>query len=203
MSANHSSFEITEDKMNVFHPIVSELNRRVDGEGSGSLMAHHIGVQRDKTKTLFFEVTHLLNEEMQEALSNLVLEAPQSDGIPRRCKRALANHYKTELTTSSKDYKPQMLPHRDDVGSADVSVVLGITPKSEFRGAFLCVSTEPKEGKIWYENKERGVPSRKTVVCVEMSKGVCVILKNKVEHYVSTLQRGRRGSLVFHMTSLS
>ena len=166
-------------------------------------MAHHIGEPRVKTKSHFFEATHLLSEAMQVALNDLILKAPQSDGIPRRCKRALANHYETELTTSSKDCKPLMKPHRDDVGSADVSVVLGITPKSEFRGALLYVSTEPKEGKIWYENKSLCIPSRKKIVGVEMSKGVCVILKNKVEHYVSTLQRGKRGSLVFHMTALS
>ena len=48
------------------------------------------------------------------------------------------------------------------------------------------------------EKKE--VPSRKGVARVDMHNGVCVILRNKVEHFVSALQSGKMGSLVFHMS---
>ena len=92
---------------------------------------------------------------------------------------------------------PLLKPHRDDVNKADVSIVLGISERSEYRGALLYVSTNTK-GKVWFERE--GVPSRKGVVSVDVHKGLCVILRDKVEHFVSALQSGKRMSLVFHMT---
>ena len=110
---------------------------------------------------------------------------------------ALANHYETSLQTSTQDFKPLLKPHRDDVGEADLSVVIGISPKSDFQGAMLYVSNV-KDGWVWYDRKQ--VPSRRSVVRVEVIEGTFIVLRNKVEHYVSCLQQGSRGSLVFHMT---
>jgi hypothetical protein len=62
----------------------------------------------------------------------------------------------------------------------------------------MYVSKE-RDDKIWY-NKLGSSPGREGVIGVDVSKGVGVILINNVEHYVSALQSGRRGSLVFHMT---
>ena len=136
---------------------------------------------------------------MQFQLQQWPKLAPQFDGVPRRCYRALANHFETSVQLSSKKslFHPLMKPHRDDVNDADISIVLGITPRSEFRGAFLYVSTNEK-GNVWME--KMGVPSRKGVCRVDIHEGVCVILRNKVEHFVSALQSGKRGSLVFHMS---
>ena len=86
--------------------------------------------------------------------------------------------------------------HRDDVGEADISIVLGITPKDEFRGARLFVSNQPNGG-IWF-NKD-GHPSRRSVFGLDVSRGKCVILRNAAMHYVSLIQRGARQSIVFHM----
>lgn len=163
-----------------------------------SLHKHSLAVDRVKTKTLFFEATGMLNDEMQQALARILERSPCHDGKARVCRRALANHYETSLKTSSKDFKPSMAPHRDDVGEADLSVVLGISPRAQFRGARLFVSNV-RDGRVWYDRE--GVPSRRSVVGLEVIEGTCVVLRNKVEHYVSVLQEGSRGSLVFHMTA--
>ena len=163
-----------------------------------SLHKHSLAVDRVKTKTLFFEATGMLNDEMQQALARILERSPCHDGKARVCRRALANHYETSLKTSSKDFKPSMVPHRDDVGEADLSVVLGISPRAQFRGARLFVSNV-RDGRVWYDRE--GVPSRRSVVGLEVIEGTCVVLRNKVEHYVSVLQEGSRGSLVFHMTA--
>ena len=162
-----------------------------------TLREHSLAIHRSKTKILFFEATYLLNEQMQAVLGQILKRSALDDSVERVCRRALANHYETSLETTSKDFKPLLAPHRDDVGEADISVVIGLSPRSQFRGARLFVS-DVKDGRVWYERE--GVPSRKSVVGVEVIQGRCILLRNKVEHYVSTLQQGSRGSLVFHMS---
>ena len=196
---HHCDFTVPDNEFAVFEPILSELNRRRIGEGGGSLWKHNISANHPHTKALFFEATTLLTAEMQAQLNQWVMNHPGSDGLERHCQRALANHYETSVELSSKCGKPLIFPHRDDVNDADISIVLGITPKSEFRGALLYISTEARNGNVGYERE--GVPSRKRVIGVEVCKGVCVILQHKVQHYVSALQSGHRGSLVFHMTT--
>jgi hypothetical protein len=66
-----------------------------------------------------------------------------------------------------------------------------------YRGSMLYVSTIEKDGRVWF-NAE-GEPSRRSVQGIDVCAGVCVILKNNCEHYVGTLQSGKRSSLVFHM----
>ena len=161
------------------------------------MQSHSISKHSVNSKALFYEATSLLNETMQAQLNEWIIRQPQSDGIARKCYRALVNFYETKIPLSSKSIDPLMLPHRDDVGSADLSVVVGITPRSEYRGALLYVSTERVSGKLWTEH---GKPSRKNSQGIDVSRGICVLLKNKVEHYVSALQSGSRGSLVFHMS---
>ena len=163
------------------------------------MFPHSIGVPSANTKLLFFEATPFLNEGMQQLLNKWILDRQNSDGIARKCFRALANWYETNVPSSSKFTDPSILPHRDDVGNADVSIVVGITPRDKYRGAMLYVSTERGSGKLWTEH---GKPSRKNCEGIDVSRGVCVILRNKVEHYVSALQSGSRGSLVFHMTAV-
>ena len=185
--------------MKVFEPIIEELENRRSGSGNGSMFQHSISNRSSNSKALLFEATGLLTDAMQSQLNDWILRQRQSDGIVRKCFRALANYYETTKPTSSKYSEPLLLPHRDDVGNADVSIVLGITPRDQFRGAMLYVSTERSCGKLWMEH---GKPSRKNSEGIDVYKGVCVILKNKVEHYVSALQSGSRGSVVFHMTAI-
>ena len=196
---HHSSFPLSQETFIVFQPILNELEKRIAGEGHGSLWNHEIGVSSVHTKAMKFECTELITDAMQDELHRVLMECPHSDGMPRHCNRALANHYETSVQLSSKQAlaTPLLKPHRDDVNDADVSIVLGISERSDFRGALLYISTN-KNGKIWHERK--GVPSRKGVVAVDVLKGVCVILRHKVEHFVSALQSGQRGSIVFHMT---
>jgi len=196
---HHCDFTVPDKEFEIFEPLISELNRRRIGEGGGSLWKHNISATLPHCKALFFEATTFLNEEMQAQLNQWVLNHPGSDGFPRHCHRALANCYETTAELSSKCGKPLILPHRDDVNNADISIVLGITPRSDYRGALLYVSTEARHGNIGYERE--GVPSRKRVIGVDVYKGICVIFKHKVQHYVSALQSGHRGSLVFHMTT--
>ena len=120
-----------------------------------------------------------------------------SDHEERRCIRALANVYETSLTRSSKDCKPLLKVHRDNVNDADLTLVIGVTPTSHYRGSMLYVSTNAKDGRIWFNTDDS--PCRKSVQGIDLCKGVCVILKNNCEHYVSALQSGKRFSLVFHM----
>jgi hypothetical protein len=196
---HHSSFHFEESVLSsIFDPIISELNNRVGGDGSGSMFRHSICDTALQTKALFFETTTLLTDEMNSQLNEWLKFSPNYDGRERKCIRALANHYETTLRRRSKDCKPLLLPHRDNVNDADATIVLGITPTCEYCGAMLYVSKE-RDGKVWY-NKVGLSPSRKGVIGVDVSKGVGVILINNVEHYVSALQSGRRGSLVFHMT---
>ena len=199
LTPHHCSFPIAEDDFLVFQPILDELEKRISGDGNGSLWHHEIGGSGVHTKAMKFECTDYLTPEMQGQLQKIVLSSPSSDGVPRKCFRALANHYKTTVQLSSKQAlaKPLLKPHRDDVNNADVSIVLGITDRCAYRGALLYISTNTK-GSIWHERE--GVPSRKRVIGVDVCKGMCVILRHKVEHFVSALQSGERGSLVFHMT---
>ena len=196
---HHCTFSITDEEYVVFQPILTELQKRILGEGNGSLWAHEIGGSGVHTKAMKFECTDYLTAAMQEQLHSFLFSSPCSDGVTRQCYRALANHYKTTVQFSSKHAlsDPLLKPHRDDVNDADVSIVLGITERSDYRGALLYISTNTK-GKIWHERE--GVPSRKGVVGVDVRKGMGVILRHKVEHFVSALQSGERGSIVFHMT---
>ena len=198
-SLHHDHFNFDVDEMIHFEPILAELRNRVVGDGTGSMWPHHIKGSGVHTKALQFEATYLLTNSMQDQLQQWLAKSPQFDGETRRCHRALANHFETKVQLSSKKSlsQPLILPHRDDVNDADISIVLGITPRSDFRGAFLYISTNDK-GNVWMEKPE--VPSRKGVTRVDVCNGVCVILRNKVEHFVSALQSGSRGSIVFHMS---
>ena len=183
----------------MFDPVVKELQKRIDGEGQGSLWPHEIRGPGVHTKVQKFECTEFVTETIQLKLQEILMSCPSCDGIDRHCFRALANHYETSVQLSSKQAlsTPLLKPHRDDVNNADVSIVLGITERCLYRGALLYISTNTK-GKVWHERE--GVPSRKGVVGVDVEKGLCVILRHKVEHFVSALQSGQRGSIVFHMT---
>ena len=198
-NVHHVSFLVDEETIAIFEPILRELDMRLQGEGSGSMFPHSIANPSVNSKAVMFEATSLLSDRMQHQLNEWITSRDNSDGITRKCFRALANYYETTKPLSSKCSDPLMLPHRDDVGSADVSVVLGITPRNEYRGAMLYISTERSSGKLWTEH---GKPSRKKSDGIDVHRGVCVILKHKVEHYVSALQSGSWGSIVFHMTSV-
>jgi hypothetical protein len=143
LDKHHCAFAIQESALEVFDPILKELSLRVSGEGQGSLFGHEISGAGVHTKAVKFECTTYVNEAMQDQLQNLLLSAPLSDGIPRRCFRALANHYETSVTLSSKQAlsTPLLKPHRDDVNNADLSIVIGITERSSYRGALLYIST--------------------------------------------------------------
>ena len=194
---HHTSFNFPLTLLSIFDPILLELKKRIDGDG-GSMFQHSIGGNAFQTRTTFFETTTLLTESMNDQLNIWLKMSTKDDGKKRRCIRALANHYETSLQRPSKDCKPLLLPHRDYVNDADISIVVGITPRSQYRGALLYVSNE-RDGKVWY-NKAGCSPSRKSVIGIDVCEGVCVILNNNVEHYVSALQNGKRGSMVFHMS---
>ena len=197
------SFNLQQEDMFAFQPIIERLRISIEGASNDrhdrmcmTLQKHDLFVNRLHTKAVFFEATDFLNEDMQVKLGDLLVSMPDYDGAPRRCQRALANHFSTSSCAPATTFKPLLAPHRDDVGDADISVVLGITPRSDFRGAMLFVSTLANGG-MWMNDEE--TPSRKCVVGLEVSAGNCILLKNKVSHYVSVLQRGSRGSIVFHM----
>ena len=191
-------FKFPDEVLSTFTTIISELHKRSNGDGAGSLFQHHIADRTAHTRAQFFECTSMISPEMISQMNQWLSRDPDYDGIERRCVRGLANFYGTTLVRSSKDCDPLLKPHRDNVNDADATLVIGITPTTEYRGAVLYVSNIAKEGKIWFERE--GVPSRKSVQSIDMCKGVCVILKNNAEHYVSALQSGKRGSLVFHMS---
>lgn len=186
--------------LQVFEPIIAVLMNSAVTKDPHKLAltmgSHSIIVPAPWTKATFVEVTSMLNPTIQDALQQILDQSSETDGVSRKCKRALANHYETQCIGSSRSFVPMLAPHRDDVGAADISIVLGITPAAEYRGARLFVSTEPK-GNIWYN--KTGQPSRRSVVGVDVPRGKCVILRNAATHYVSILQRGARQSLVFHM----
>ena len=192
-----SWFNFPDNEIEVFSPIVEELEKRAKGEGLCSLSDHHIAANVIKTKARYFECTYLITPAMDLQLNEWLRRCPDSDGLDRRCVRALANIYETTLHRSSKDCSPLLEVHRDNVNDADLTLVVGVTPKNKYRGAFLYVSTVVKDGRVWF-NKD-GNPSRKSVQSVDLYNGVCAILKNNAEHYVSALQSGQRQSLVFHM----
>ena len=126
-----------ENELIVFSPIVQELEKRAIGEGSGSLSHHHIGAQVVNTRSRFFETTQMIYIPMESQLNEWLLRSPTSDKLERRCVRALANLYDTSLNRSSKDCKPIMEVHRDNVNNADLTIMLGITPTSQYWGAML------------------------------------------------------------------
>jgi len=197
---NFSVMDISDDILDIFNPITTVLLNSAVTKDPHKLQltmgSHSIIIPAPGTKATFVEVSTLLNSTIQEALQRILEESSEHDGVKRKCKRALANHYETQCNGSSRSFVPMLAPHRDDVGAADISLVLGITPAAEFRGAMLYVSSE-RNGNIWY-NKP-GQPSRRSVIGVDVSRGKCIILRNAAMHYVSLIQRGARQSLVFHM----
>ena len=200
MDRNFSVLHLPEETLKVFEPIFTVLRNSAVEKDTAKLMftmgSHSLFVPAPRTKAQYFEATALLSSEMQEQLQRILEESSQYDGVKRKCHRALANHYSTECNGSSRSFVPMLAPHRDDVGQADISIVLGITPTTEFRGCRLFVSTERK-GHIWMNTPEQ--PSRRSVIGVDVCRGKCVILRNAVMHYVSLIQRGARQSVVFHM----
>ena len=154
-------FNVPDNFLEIFAPIIDELEMRANGEGSGSLLRHHIAANVMSTTAQHFESTYLLRPDMVSKLNEWLSFCSHDDKRKRRCVRALANWYETTLHRSSKDCKPLLEPHRDNVNSADLTIVLGITPTSEYRGAALYVSKIAKHGKIWFEKE--GIPSRKSV----------------------------------------
>ena len=193
-----SWFNCVEDTLRVFDPIMNELNSRITDSGNGSLFDHHISERAAHTRASYFETTTLLTDSMQEQLNIFLQVLPDSDGKERQCIRSLANYYNTTIQRSSKDCMPLLKVHRDNVNNADLSIVLGTTLRSEYRGSLLYVSTVASTGKVHF-NKDDS-PCRKSVVGIDMCRGVCAVLKHNVEHYVSALQSGQRCSLVFHMS---
>jgi hypothetical protein len=190
-------FQYPEEKLEAFSPLLTELDKRVRGEGYTSMSKHHIGAQTFKTRAVFFEMTEMLTPSIITQLNEWLARLPCYDGVHRRCIRALANYYETSLQRSSKACEPLLEVHRDNVNDADLTIVLGVTDTSSYCGSMLYVSKIAKDGRVWF-NKD-GSPSRKSVQGVDVCKGVCVVIKNNVEHYVSALQSGNRSSLVFHM----
>ena len=204
---HHAVVNMPVDELKPFEAIIDRLRISVEGAVSGSnsrkcltLHKHSLFVSQVKTSAVYFEATDFLTEEMQSQLTSWMSQMPGWDEHPRRCHRALANYYETRAHLRSNNFKPLLAPHRDDVEDADISIVLGLTPTSSFRGALLFVSVLPS-GDIWMNSPE--IPSRKSVSSVEVSLGKCVFLKNKVCHYVSALQSGSRSSIVFHMKKRS
>jgi len=109
------------------------------------------------------------------------------------------NYYSTDLKYSSRDHSPLMKPHRDDVNGADVAIVVGLSDASDFSGALLFVSTT-KSGKVWYDNKLEGTVAKSSVIGLNITRGIVVTLWNNVEHYVGLLQRGKRLTIVIHVS---
>ena len=68
----------------------------------------------------------------------------------------------------------------------DVTIIVGVTPICDCRGAMLCVIKE-HDGKVWYI-KLGSSPSKK--VSLVWTIRVFFILKNNIEHFVSILQNG-------------
>ena len=86
-NVHHVAFNFDEHLLEVFDPIVQELEKRIEGTGSGSLFPHSIRNPSANTKILYFEATSLLNEEMQQLLNQWIMERHNSDGISRKCFR--------------------------------------------------------------------------------------------------------------------
>ena len=89
-----------------------------------------------------------------------------------------------------------MVPHRDPVGDADVSIVIGLSERSSYSGALLYVSNKP-DGSFEYIDQDQ--VRLRSATGVDVYRGRAVILYNYPWHFVSYLQNGRRSSLVLHM----
>ena len=91
-----------------------------------------------------------------------------------------------------------MVPHRDPVGDADVSIVIGLSERSTYSGALLYVSNKP-DGSFEYIDQDDEQVRLRSATGVDVHRGRAVILYNHLWHFVSYLQSGRRSSLVLHM----
>ena len=91
-----------------------------------------------------------------------------------------------------------MVPHRDPVGDADVSIVIGLSERSSYSGALLYVSNKP-DGSFEYIDQDPDQVRLRSATGVDVYRGHAVILYNHTWHFVSYLQNGRRSSLVLHM----
>ena len=177
--------------------LANAMNRRLEDPSFSS--RSHLCPKRQHVVTNFLEVTSLLTPAIHDCARELLALSPKSDGMPRLCHRALANDYSTEKVFSSKIIRlPTMIPHRDPVGDADVSIVIGLSERSTYSGALLYVSNKP-DGSFEYIDQDDEQVRLRSATGVDVHRGRAVILYNHPWHFVSYLQSGRRSSLVLHM----
>jgi len=197
---NHNNFElvnVTDLHLQVLEVLANAMEKRLKDPLFNS--RSHLCPKRQNVVTNFLEVTTLLTPAVHNCAQELLELSSKSDGIKRLCHRALVNDYYTEKVFSSKLIRlPTMVPHRDPVGDADVSIVIGLSERSSYSGALLYVSNKP-DGSFEYIDQDPDKVRLRSATGVDIYRGRAVILYNHPWHFVSYLQNGHRSSLVLHM----
>jgi len=195
--ANFEMIDVTDLQLQVLEVLANAMKKRLEDPSFNS--RSHLCPKRQDVVTNFLEVTSLLTPAIHECARELLALSPKSDGVSRLCHRALVNDYSTEKVFSSKIIRlPTMVPHRDPVGDADVSIVIGLSERSTYSGALLYVSNKP-DGSFEYIDQDADKVRLRSATGVDVHRGRAVILYNHPCHFVSYLQNGRRSSLVLHM----
>jgi hypothetical protein len=165
------------------------------------LTQHTIVKKVPGISTGFIEIKQYFNQDIKDFVVDVLRSTLRFNkgATDISLTRGLMNYYSTDLKYSSRDHSPLMKPHRDDVNGADVAIVVGLSDASDFSGALLFVSTT-KSGKVWYDNKLEGTVAKSSVIGLNITRGIVVTLWNNVEHYVGLLQRGKRLTIVIHVS---
>ena len=197
---NHNNFQlvnVTDLQLQVLEVLANAMEKRLEDPLFNS--RSHLCPKRQHQVTNSLEVTTLLTPAIHDCAQELLALSSKSDGIPRLCHRALVNDYSTEKVFSSKLIRlPTMVPHRDPVGDADVSIVIGLSERSSYSGALLYVSNKP-DGSFEYIDQDPDQVRLRSATGVDVYRGRAVILYKHPWHFVSYLQNGRWSSLVLHM----
>ena len=109
--------------------------------------------------------------------------------------------YKANKRCSTRDHKALLEPHRDDRIGGDVSLVIGLSPPSQYSGCLLRIATS-KDGSLWRDKKSsdarKQVLSGRAFTSYDVHLGTCVLSWNAAEHYVTRLHFGMRYVAVVH-----
>lgn len=133
--------------------------------------------------------------------ANDLYEKNKRDDVSRRVQFVELVIYKANKRCSTRDHKPLLVPHRDDRVGGDVSLVIGLSPPSNYSGCLLRIATS-KDGSLWRDKSgsdaRSEVLSGRAFTSYDVHLGTCVLSWNAAEHYVTRLHFGMRCVAVVH-----
>ena len=139
-------------------------------------------------RTIFFSLARF--PDFEEICRRLIAEnAP--DNRSRRFSKPFIAIYKATEVCAVRDNRVMLAAHRDDGKDDDMSLIFGLSPRSEFSGGMLRVA-KTDSGNLWRRKRSSDHETQKSgSVGYDIFRGRCCVLQN-AEHTVHRLHWGRR-----------